>query len=160
MHLWRYCRLQLLYMTVFLFVCVKWTVKCPRLSKRFWRTRLLKFGVGIQDGAKRLENVWYPSARLCRPQTCYSKNSVGEQRRKVCNLHSFRRVRKYRKHSCVICIFSVRFCIQNQGGGLFSRPFCLGVNECMIWDCMSGPVLVLSSNSFFVLLEKLNSSNY
>ena len=105
---------------------------------------VFKFGVGIQDDAKMLWKMFGIHARGC------------VDLRHVIQ----RRVRKHCKHSCVSRTFSVRFWVPNQGCGLCTRPFFLGVNECLIWDYKWGPLLALSSDSFFVLLEKLNSNNY
>ena len=30
------------------------------------------------------------------------------------------------------------------GGGLTIRPYRLGINDCMVWDCESGPLVDVS----------------
>ena len=122
---------------------------------------VLKFGVGIQDDAKRLWKMFGVRVQGCVDLRHVIQRSQLEneyQRFLICSLSEG--IRKYGKHSCVSCTFSVRFWVPNQGCSLSTRPFCLGVNECTIWDHKSDPLLVLSSDSFFVLLEKRNSNNY
>ena len=105
---------------------------------------VLKFGVGIQDDTKRLWKMFGVHARGCVDLRHVIQRSQLEneyQRFVICSLSEG--IRKYCKTlMCKPHIFST-ILGPKSGCDLSTRPFCLGVNECLIGDCKSGPLLVL-----------------
>ena len=87
---------------------------------------VLKFGVGIQDDAKRLWKMFGIHARGCVDLRHVIQRSQLEneyERFVICSTSLSEGIRKYYKHSCVSRTSSLRFWIQNQGCGLSTRPF-------------------------------------